>query len=331
MLRDLGSRDSQFIEAVADIRRSLLDIAGVSAKEWTAVLLQGSGTYAVEAVLQTSSPREGARVLVIANGAYGKRMVQVCQVAGIDCDVIRFAEILPVDIEKISAKLSSGVTYTTVCVVHCETSSGVMNDVETIGQLVRKLQPKALYFVDAMSSFGAVPVELSNVDFIVSSANKCLQGVPGFSYAVARKSALEKCEGNSRSLSLDLVEQEKGLASSGQFRFTPPTHTLLAFRQAVKEFYQEGGLAGRQRRAVVSTVSALSSLCTSDTKTTGKSSKLEWPPWDLKSSYQRSLPATSSLASTIRNIKTSPLRNSIRNFPILVKIDNIHQAREGGK
>ena len=100
MLKDLGSRDSQFIEAVADIRRSLLEIAGVSEEEWTAVLLQGSGTYAVEAVLQTSSPREGARVLVLANGAYGKRMVQVCQVAGIDCDVIRFAEILPVDLGK---------------------------------------------------------------------------------------------------------------------------------------------------------------------------------------------------------------------------------------
>ena len=104
MLRDLGSRDSQFIEAVADIRRSLLEIAGVSEEEWTAVLLQGSGTYAVEAVLQTSSPRVGARVLVLANGAYGKRMVQVCQVAGIDCDVIRFAEILPVDLGKQSKR-----------------------------------------------------------------------------------------------------------------------------------------------------------------------------------------------------------------------------------
>ena len=104
MLKDLGSRDSQFIEAVADIRRSLLEIAGVSEEEWTAVLLQGSGTYAVEAVLQTSSPRVGARVLVLANGAYGKRMVQVCQVAGIDCDVIRFAEILPVDLGKQSKR-----------------------------------------------------------------------------------------------------------------------------------------------------------------------------------------------------------------------------------
>ena len=133
-----------------------------------------------------------------------------------------------------TAQLSCGVKYSTVCVVHCETSSGVMNDIETIGSKVRELQPDAFYFVDAMSSFGAVPITLSNVDFIVSSANKCLQGVPGFSYAISRRSALARCEGNCRSLSLDLVDQERGLATSGQFRFTPPTHTILAFRQAVK-------------------------------------------------------------------------------------------------
>ena len=248
MLRDLGSRDKQFIEAVADIKKSLLDIAGVSSPTWTAVLLQGSGTYAVEAVLQTCSPREGARVLIVANGAYGKRMGQICQVAGIECEVLRFAEIFPVDLEKVRARLSSGLKFSAVCVVHCETSSGVMNDVESLGRLVRETQPSAFYFVDAMSSFGAVPLDLSNVDFVVSSANKCLQGVPGFSYAISRRSALESCQGNCRSLSLDLVEQERNMANTGQFRFTPPTHTILAFRQAVKEFYEEGGLEGRQKR-----------------------------------------------------------------------------------
>ena len=212
-------------------------------------MLQGSGTYAVEAVLQTCSPRQGARVLVVANGAYGKRMTQICQVAGIECEVMRFAEIFPVDLVKVSEKLKSGVKFSAVCVVHCETSSGVMNDVESLGRLVRETQPSAFYFVDAMSSFGAVPLDLNNVDFVVSSANKCLQGVPGFSYAISRRSALESCQGNCRSLSLDLVEQERNMASTGQFRFTPPTHTILAFRQAIKEFYQEGGLEGRQNRS----------------------------------------------------------------------------------
>ena len=294
----------------------------MSPQVWTAVLLQGSGTYAVEAVLQTCSPREGARVLVIANGAYGKRMGQICQVAGIECEVMRSAEIFPVDLDRVRARLTAGVRFSAVCVVHCETSSGVMNDVESLGRLVRETQPEAFYFVDAMSSFGAVPLDLSSVDFVVSSANKCLQGVPGFSYAISRRSALESCQGNCRSLSLDLVEQERNMASTGQFRFTPPTHTILAFRQAVKEFYEEGGLEGRQRRSGPLQAFSDKPSPLAGTKKTEKSSNLEWPHWDLKSSYLRSLLAISSPASIIQNIKTSPLRNSIRNFPISVKFDN---------
>jgi len=123
-----------------------------------------------------------------------------------------------------------------------------MNSVEKVGELVRRYQPTAHYFVDAMSSFGAVPLQLDNVDFVVSSANKCLQGVPGFSYAICRRSSLAKCKANSRSLSLDLVDQDEVMEKTGQFRFTPPTHALLAFQQAIKEFYQEGGLKGRSNR-----------------------------------------------------------------------------------
>jgi len=248
MLRDLGSRDKDFIKTIADIRQELLTIAGVSESEWTSVLMQGSGTFAVEAVLQTSSPREGARVLVFANGAYGKRMHKICAVAGVPCDLVVSAEILPVDLDTVVQKLTSGVKYTTVCIVHCETSSGVMNEPEKVGQLVRKHQPSAFFFVDAMSSFGAVPLDLQNIDFVVSSANKCLQGVPGFSYAVCRRTALAQCGGNCRSLSLDLVDQDQNMEKTGQFRFTPPTHTILAFKQAVEEFHKEGGLKGREKR-----------------------------------------------------------------------------------
>jgi len=248
MLRDLGSRDTEFIQAISDIRKELLNVAGVSEPDWTTVLMQGSGTFAVEAVLQTSSPRAGGRVLVFANGAYGKRMHKICSVAGIDCDLVVSTEILPVDLNKVTEKLCAGVNYTTVCIVHCETSSGVMNEVEKVGELVRKHQPSAFFFVDAMSSFGAVPLDLQTVDFVVSSANKCLQGVPGFSYAICRRSALSKCAGNCRSLSLDLVDQDQNMEKTGQFRFTPPTHTILAFRQAIKEFYAEGGLKGREKR-----------------------------------------------------------------------------------
>jgi len=248
MLRDLGSRDKTFIKTISDVKKELLKIAGAEEENWTAVLLQGSGTYAVEAVLQTTSPRVGARVLVIANGAYGKRMEKICQVAGIECDIIMSSEVLPVEIQKVKSQLCLGVNYSTVAIVHCETSSGVMNDVEAVGDLVKLHQPMAHYFVDAMSSFGAVHLDLKNIDFVVSSANKCLQGVPGFSYAISRKKALNRCEGNCRSLSLDLFDQDKNMEKTGQFRFTPPTHTILAFNQALKEFYGEGGLEGREKR-----------------------------------------------------------------------------------
>merc|ERR1712142_1279518 len=139
MLRDLGSRDTEFIQAISDIRKELLNVAGVSEPDWTTVLMQGSGTFAVEAVLQTSSPRDSSRVLVFANGAYGKRMHKICSVVGIDCDLVVSTEILPVDLNTVTEKLCSGVSYTTVCIVHCETSSGVMNQVEKVGELIFKM------------------------------------------------------------------------------------------------------------------------------------------------------------------------------------------------
>jgi len=248
MLKDFGSRDEQFLQAIRDVRSSILDVADVSSDVWTTVILQGSGTYAVEAVLQTSTPRNGGRVLILANGAYGKRMETMCKVTGIDYDIIKSSEILPMDLTQIEEQLKSGTKYTTVSIVHCETSSGVLNHVEKVADLVRQYQPGASMFVDGMSSFGAIPLDLENIDFVVSSANKCLQGVPGFAYALCRKSSLEKCYGNSRSLSLDLADQEKNMVATGQFRFTPPIHTMLAFLQAMQEFKEEGGLPGRAKR-----------------------------------------------------------------------------------
>jgi 2-aminoethylphosphonate-pyruvate transaminase len=135
-----------------------------------------------------------------------------------------------------------------IAIVHCETSSGVVNLVPEVAALARKLQPEAAVFVDGMSSFGAIPLDLQHVDYLVSSANKCLQGVPGFSYAICRKSKLFQCKGNCKSLCLDLVDQVEVLDKTSQFRFTPPTHTLLAFRQALAEFWKEGGTEGRAKR-----------------------------------------------------------------------------------
>lgn len=250
MLRDLGSRDEEFLNIIKLIRQKLVDIGEVPPEEFTTVLLQGCGTYAVEAVFQTSTPRCGGRVLILSNGAYGKRMKKICDSSSIPCDIFEFPEDSAVDVAKVKEQLQKGDQYAVVAVVHCETSTGVINPIEKLGQAVKYYQPQAAYFVDAMSSFGAVPIGIQNgqIDYLVSSANKCFQGVPGFSYIIARKSELLKCRGNSRSLSLDLLDQYEGLEGNGQFRFTPPTHTLLGFVQALHEFQEEGGVKGRARR-----------------------------------------------------------------------------------
>ncbi|KAK7105061.1 2-aminoethylphosphonate--pyruvate transaminase-like [Littorina saxatilis] len=249
MLRDLGSRDVEFINLVKFIRSRLVEISGVSAVDFTSVPIQGSGTFAVEAVFQTAVPRDNSKVLILENGAYGKRMSKMCESTSIPYHMESFPEDQCVDLKRVE-ELLKGDKFSLVSCVHCETSSGVFNPVQEVGQLVNKVSPGTVYFVDAMSSFGAVPLDFEggHIDFMVSSANKCMQGVPGFSYAVARRSTLDKCKGNSRSLSLDLYDQNEGLDKNGQFRFTPATHSMLAFRQAIKEFDEEGGLEGRAKR-----------------------------------------------------------------------------------
>lgn len=249
MLVDVGSRDSYFVSCVKEIRQRLLEIAQLSEAEYTAIPLQGSGTYCVEAVLQTTSPRQGAKVLVLANGAYGRRMGQMCAWAGLEVRLEEFPEDQRLDLAKVEALLRNE-SFTTVAVVHCETSTGIINPVEDVARLVASLQPGAAMVVDAMSSFGAVPLDISgsSIDYVVSSANKCLEGVPGFSFAICRTKHLLSCKGNCRVLSLDLVDQHSALERSGQFRFTPATHAMLAFRQALREYASSGGLEGRAKR-----------------------------------------------------------------------------------
>lgn len=248
MLRDLGSRDDEFISLVRDIRRQLLELGGVSQERgYEAVLLQGSGTFGVESVLSSAVPANG-RLLVAINGAYGERIAQIAKRLGLAHDVIRTAENIPVDPEAVRRSLSSTPELTHVAVVHCETTTGILNPIEAVGRWVR--DAGKVFIVDAMSSFGAIPIDLAQagIDFLVSSANKCIQGVPGFSFALVRRDRLEGCAGNARSLSLDLHEQWRGLESNGQFRFTPPTHAILAFAQALRELQEEGGVTGRAAR-----------------------------------------------------------------------------------
>ncbi|ESP02956.1 hypothetical protein LOTGIDRAFT_110620 [Lottia gigantea] len=250
MLRDVGSRDVQFVETVSFIRQELLKLAGVSTDDYTTVPVQGSGTFAVEAVIQTTVPRQNGKVLVLENGAYGKRMGKICETLSIPYQLESFPENEAVNVSRIEEILKKDNSFNLICIVHCETSSGVFNPVEQVGKLVNQLSPKTSYFVDGMSSFGAVPLDLykSHVDYLVSSANKCIQGTPGFSFAIAKRQKLFACKGNSRSLSLDLVDQCDNLDKTGQFRFTPATHAMLAFRQALCELHTEGGVEGRAQR-----------------------------------------------------------------------------------
>ncbi|XP_046346701.2 2-aminoethylphosphonate--pyruvate transaminase-like [Haliotis rufescens] len=250
MLQDLGSRDVNFINVIKKIRADLLNIAEVSPSEFTSVLLQGSGTFAVESIFQTTVPHTGAKVLILENGVYGRRMKTICDTLAIPAHMESFPEDSRVDLGRVESVLKGDISFTHVAIVQCETTSGLFNDVESVGKLVKKYVPSCTYFVDAMSSFGAVPVDFStgNIDVLVSSANKCLQGVPGFGFAVIRKDTLSRCKGNSRSLSLDLYDQCDALDKTSQFRFTPATHTMLAFSQALDEFRQEGGVHGRRQR-----------------------------------------------------------------------------------
>jgi 2-aminoethylphosphonate-pyruvate transaminase len=248
MLRDLGSREEEFLSLVRSIRQQLLALAGVSQEQgYEAVLMQGSGTFGIESVLSTAIPSDG-RLLVAVNGAYGNRMVQIANRIGLANDVVRTPENIPADPAAVRRRLLETPTVTHVAMVHCETTTGILNPVEAMGRIVR--ESARTFIVDAMSSFGGVPLNVAEagIDYLVSSANKCLEGVPGFSFVLAGRDKLAACAGNARTVSLDLFEQWKGLETDGQFRFTPPTHAILALAEALRELEREGGITGRAAR-----------------------------------------------------------------------------------
>ena len=247
MQRDLGSRDAEFIAIVRAIRRHLTALAGPAADAYEAVLLQGSGTFAIESVLGSAIPPQG-RLLVAINGAYGRRIVQIARRLGIDCVDLTFEENQPLDAAAIGSALRDQGPFTHAAVIHCETTTGIINPVDAIGEAVEAAG--VTYIVDAMSSFGGIPLDLgaARIDYLISSANKCIQGVPGFAFVLARRQRLLETEGWARGFSLDLLAQWRGLESDGQFRFTPPTHALLAFHHALDELEAEGGIAARNLR-----------------------------------------------------------------------------------
>jgi 2-aminoethylphosphonate-pyruvate transaminase len=246
MLRDWGSWDADFNALTAAVCRRLLAVAHAEGTH-VCVPLQGSGTYVVEGALATLLPRDG-KALVLMNGAYGQRMARILQYLGRDFTTLDMGDYLPPPPDRVEAMLAADPAITHVAVVHCETSSGILNPLEAIAEVTRR-QGRRL-FVDAMSSFGALPVDARELPFdgLVSSANKCFEGVPGFGFALLRREVLEQCAGHAHSLSLDLYDQWRYLERTGQWRFTPPTHVVAAFASALDQHDAEGGVAGRLAR-----------------------------------------------------------------------------------
>ena len=246
MLCDWGSRDREFIALNARVLQRLVRMAG-GAGTHVCVPIQGSGTFVVEAMLGTLVPRVG-RLLVLVNGAYGARMVRIARYHGRQLVALETPEDQPNDLAALERALAADPAITHVAAVHCETTSGILNPIDRIAAITAAAGRRLL--IDAMSSFGALPLDARDVPFdaLAASANKCLEGVPGVGFALVRQQTLLGAEGNAPALSLDLYDQWVSMERTGQWRFTPPTHVLAALDQALDEHQAEGGVAGRGTR-----------------------------------------------------------------------------------
>ena len=247
MLRDWGSWDSDFRAMTKSLCDQLVALAGDTRGEFVCVPMQGSGTYCVEALLGTFIPRDG-KVLVLANGAYGLRAAETMRYLGRAYSLIDKGDYMPPRGDEVGAALDADPAISHVIAIHCETSSGILNPVAEISEAVYTRGRKLL--IDSMSAFGALDLDVSRIRYeaMVSSANKCIEGVPGFGFVIARKSELETTKGNSHSLSLDVHAQWAAMVKTGQWRYTPPTHVVAAFLEALRIHAAEGGVAARGAR-----------------------------------------------------------------------------------
>ena len=243
MLRDWGSRDTDFIALTARVRDRLVALVN-GGSDYICLPLQGSGTFAVEAAVGTLVPPEGG-LLVAANGAYGRRLAEIARRLGRACTLWETPEDRPVDADDLDRRLATDAGLGQVAIVHCETTSGILNPLAEIAAACAEHGRGLL--VDAMSTFGAVPIDASalSVECLMASSNKCLEGVPGIGFVIVRTSTLRTAEGRSPSLSLDLHAQWRGFEANRQWRFTPPVQVLAALDAALEQHAAEGGVAAR--------------------------------------------------------------------------------------
>ena len=246
MLHDWGSRDSGFIDANTRVRRRIVEIANADDTH-VCVPVQGSGTFAVEATLGTLIPRY-EKSLILINGAYGHRMAKILSVIGREYVTLETPEDTPPDPEEVDEILDGDDEISHVIMVHCETTSGILNPIREVSEITKVRQLSLI--IDSMSAFGAIKLDATEIHFdaVMASSNKCLEGVPGMGFSIIRKSVLETCEGNAHSLSLDLYDQWQAIEKTKQWRFTPPTHVIVAFDKALDIYDAEGGPEGRAER-----------------------------------------------------------------------------------
>src|SRR5438105_7289663 len=246
MVHDWGSRDANFLRINSEVLTRLPEIVHADAN-FVAIPMQGSGTFAVEAMLTTFVPA-GGKVLMLINGAYGHRAKKILDIARRAVIVHETPEDTPPDLSVVERILKETPSITHIFAVHCETTSGILNPIGEIGALAQRYKKSLL--LDSMSAFGALALDARTLkpDAIAASSNKCIEGVPGLGFVIARRPALEQTAGNATTLVLDLHDQWRNFEKTGQYRFTPPIHVIVAFHQALTEFFAEGGQAGRGRR-----------------------------------------------------------------------------------
>jgi 2-aminoethylphosphonate-pyruvate transaminase len=246
MLRDWGSWDSHFNAVTARVREHLLAIVN-GAPAHVCVPMQGSGTFSIEAAVNTLVPRNG-HVLVLVNGAYGQRMARLTSMMGRKLSTLATADGVPTSATDVARALDADPSITHVGLIHCETSTGILNPLQEVADVVA-VRGKSL-IVDAMSSFGALPIDADRVPFdaLIAASGKCVEGPPGMGFVFVRKAVLERCAGQSTSLSLDLHDQWSYMEKTTQWRYTPPTHIVLALDAALAQYREQGGQPARLAR-----------------------------------------------------------------------------------
>jgi 2-aminoethylphosphonate aminotransferase len=237
---DICPREREFSVLLNEIRNDLVRIVHGD-DQYTSVLFAGSGTAVMDSVINSVIPGN-KKIAVIVNGAYGERLVRIARTYKIPCLPIIFDWREKPDLKKLDRLLKNDTSVCCVALVHHETTTGILNPITEVGRIVKKYN--CTYIVDAISSYAGIPIDIkeSKADFLLSTSNKCIQGMAGLAFVVCKKSALESIKNyEKRSFYLDLYNQYDYLEKTGQTPFTPPVQIAYALKQAIKEYFEEGG------------------------------------------------------------------------------------------